>query len=308
MGPKYNNVLVLGGTGFIGKNLRALKPEWDYAGTDGGYYDFTELCDVLAVIRAYEPDAIINLASRVGGIKDNATNQLEFYEQNIVMNTNILKAARILQVPRVLSALSTCAWPNSTRSSYTLMSETDLFQSGQDVHPFRGHLGYGWTKRMLHLHTKLSRSQGWNYSTFAPSNVYGPYDNFFTDSGHFVSALISKVYSSDGSIRLWGTGQALRQYIYVEDLCEIIVSLLDNHNSDIPVLVAPAENLSIAAMAEILIKNLDKNITVEFTGELGGQFRKDCSNHGLTRIIGEYDFTTFEAGVVKTYNWFLENK
>ena len=97
--------------------------------------------------------------------------------------------------------------------------------------------------------------------TFCPSNIYGPDDHFDTEKSHFVPALISKlVKAEDGeTIELWGTGNPKRQQLYVDDLAEIIPILLEKHNSGIPLIVAPNENLSIMEMADIANNKIKRN-------------------------------------------------
>ena len=160
---------------------------------------------------------------------------------------------------------------------------------------------------MLHIQCVSYREQyGVNYSTFCPSNLYGPDDHFDSENSHFVSSLISKVAKlNDGdTLELWGTGRPQRQQLYVDDMCRIIPILLEEHNSDVPLIVAPDENLSINEMANILIKQLNKNIKIVYNNQLDGQFRKDGSNSILKKMINNLNFTEFKEGIMKTYNWY----
>ncbi len=104
-----------------------------------------------------------------------------------------------------------------------------------------------------------------NYSTFCPSNLYGPGDNFDPDSSHFIAALIRKVATRDWDVvKMWGTGRPLRQHLYVKDLAALIPELLELHNSDIPLIVAPDENLTISGACEIFAKSICENISFKF--------------------------------------------
>jgi GDP-L-fucose synthase len=111
---------------------------------------------------------------------------------------------------------------------------------------------------------------------------------------------------TDGdTLRLWGTGRPLRQQLYVDDLCNIIPRLLAHHNSDIPLIVAPDENLSIDEMAKTLISQLNKDVKIVYNNTLDGQFRKDGKNKHLKGILQEdFEFTKFKDGIMKTYNWY----
>ena len=123
------------------------------------------------------------------------------------------------------------------------------------------------TKRMLQVASVAYRKQhGRNFSTFCPSNLYGPGDHFGKESSHFVASLIHKVsVAEEGEeMELWGTGKPLRQQLYVEDLCKLIPVLLESHNTELPLIVAPDENLSIKEMANSLNHELGKKIIFKF--------------------------------------------
>ena len=296
-------VLVTGGSGFLGKRLKMCEPTWQYVSSKD--YDLINPIEVKQMFKEIRPDAVVHLAARVGGIKDNAENQALFYYQNVMMNTNIIQEAYLAGIPRVLSSLSTCAFPD--KLEHYPFSEKD-FHKGS---PTETNFSYGYSKRMLHVQSVAYRKQyGMNYSTFCPSNLYGPQDHFGSSSSHFVAALVHKFANlcDNKVIELWGTGTPLRQQLYVDDLCEIIPILLERHNSDIPLIVAPNENLSVHKMSQI-ITEVDKKRSVSFTfnGKLDGQYRKDGDNSMFLDLVGGYNFTSFREGIDKTYKWYIEN-
>lgn len=298
-----DNVLVTGGTGFLGTRLRRVEPNWTYLSS--GDCNLLDFKDTLEFFSSHKPSAILHLAARVGGIKDNANNQAEYFFQNTVMNTNVIHISSILGISRVLSSLSTCAFPDVVG---TYPFSEDQFFNGP---PAKTNFSYGITKRALHAQTVAYREQyGLNYSSFCPSNLYGPSDNFDPDSSHFVASLIRKLETAnDGdTVELWGSGNPLRQQLYIDDLCGLIPRLLEGHNSDKPLIVSNDENLSIRQMADIAREVLNKDVLFSFNGAYEGQHRKDGSNRALIELIGKYDFTKFKDGVKKTYNWYLENK
>ena len=291
--------LVTGGTGFVGKALQRANPDWIYLSSKD--CNLLSMEEIFSVLERHNPSSIIHLAGIVGGIKENSKKQGEFFYKNVCMNTNLLEAARIKNVGRVLSCLSTCAFPDSV-NNYP-MKESDLFLGP----PADTNFSYGYAKRMLQVQTLSYRKQyGLNYSTFCPSNLYGPGDCFDRDKSHFVAALVRKISEAkDGDvIEFWGTGKPLRQQLYVEDLVKIIPMLLEKHNSGEPIMVAPEENLSINDMVFIAKSITNKNIGVEYNNELDGQFRKDGSNESLLLTIGDFAFTTFAKGFKETYDWY----
>ncbi len=296
-----NKVLVTGGSGFLGKRLKKFNPDWVYISSK--QYNLKNKEECHNMLEKYKPDAILHLASKVGGIKENSLKQAEFYHTNTMINTNVLECARQHKVQRVLSALSTCAFPDVV-NNYPFL-EKDLF----DGPPAKTNFSYGYTKRALHVQSLSYRHQyGLNYSTFCPSNIYGPQDNFDPESSHFVPALVRKLSlaKNQDNLEFWGTGKPLRQQLYVDDLVSIIPSLLNNHNSSLPLIVSPHENLSISEMINIGLKKTNKNVKISFNNNLDGQYRKDGSNKELIKLLGAVNFTPFEVGFSKTYKWYEE--
>ena len=294
--------IVTGGSGFVGRRLGLIQPDWIYVSSKD--CDLTNSAMVAEMFGDLKPAAVIHLAARVGGIKDNIENQADFFYTNTMMNTNIIHEAYNAGIKRVLSSLSTCAFPEDLQ--YFPFDEDQIYNGAPTITNF----SYGMTKRMLHVSSCAYRNQyGMNYSTFCPSNIYGPGDNFGSNASHFVAALVHKIYNAKegDTIEMWGTGLPLRQQLYVDDLCKIIPVLLEKHNTDVPLIVAPNENLSILEMTRTLIEQTDKNVRTLFNGDMDGQFRKDGSNERLLKLIGPFDFTTFKEGVSKTYNWYSEN-
>ena len=292
-------VVVTGGSGFVGKRLQLIKPEWIYLSSKDYNLMDTEECD--RMYKDLKPEAVIHLAGQVGGIKANNDRPADFYYMNTMMNTNVVQKAYENGVKRLLVSLSTCTFPDVVEE-YPLKEE-DIFNGP----PAATNISYGYAKRSLYIQIMAYRRQyGLDYSAFCPSNLYGPEDNFDLDTSHFVSAMIRKFSeASDGDeIEVWGTGKPLRQQLHVDDLAKIIPILLEKHHTDIPIIVAPNENISISEMVSIIKKRSNKKIEVVYNNELDGQYRKDGSNQRLIDLLGGYEFIKFEDGVRNTYDWY----
>mgnify|MGYP003660053642 FL=1 len=297
----HKTVLVTGGHGFVGTNLKKVEPGWIYLSSQD--HDLRDPEECRQVVELHRPDAVVHLASKVGGILYNIQNSTEILHDNLLINTNILEACRISGVTRVLACLSTCAWPDHAEE-YP-MTEEDLL-SGP---PQETNLSYSYSKRLLYIQCKAYREQyGLNYSCFAPANIYGPYMDCGSNS-HFIGALIDKIENSEDTIHLMGTGSPLRQQIYVTDLANLIPRLLEHHQSDLPLVVAPDHNYSIKRLAEMAILESGKELSIAWSGDLNGQHRKDCSPAHLKILLsahGGVHFTPFDKGIRKTIEWYRE--
>jgi GDP-L-fucose synthase len=295
----FDRVLVTGGSGFVGTRLKRMKPEWIYVSSEDYELTNVEACNNMFL--DIRPRAVIHLAGLVGGIKRNTLNQAEFFYKNIMINTNVIHCAYKNGVSRVLSSLATCAYP-ADRQKYPFV-ERDIL----DGMPEKTNLAFAYAKRCLYIQSNSYREQhNMNYACFTPCNLYGPEDNFSDNDSHFVAAMIKKIaFSKNGDkVEFWGTGKPLRQELYVDDLVKIIPILLEKHNSESPIIVAPHENLSIKQMIQMCIEISGKQIKPVYNGNLDGQYRKDGSNKELLETIDDFKFTTFREGLNKTYEWY----
>ena len=295
-------VLVTGGSGFVGKALQITNPDWLYVSSKD--CELTDRSACREMFESVRPNAVIHLAGRVGGIIANSQHQADFFYKNSLINLNVVHEAYRSGVPRLLAALSTCAFPDVVQS-YPFYEE-DLF-SGL---PTEANMSYGYSKRALHMQCLSYRKEyGVNYSTFAPSNVYGPGSDFNPETSHFVSALVKKVWEAKkkDSIEFYGDGLALKQQLYVSDLCRALPLLLEKHHTDEPIIVAPYENLRINDMVLALTNNCGKEIDSWFNGKFMGQRRKDGCNDKFMELFPDFEFTAFDDGVKETYDWYGEN-
>jgi len=251
------------------------------------------------------PDVIIHTAARVGGVKANTDFIADFYKDNILINTNVLEAARQVGVKKVISFLSTCIYPNKVQ--YPLKEE--YLHLGE---PHESNFGYAYAKRMLEVHSRAISSQyGLNYSCVVPTNIYGPNDNFNLETSHVLPGLIHKCYlakKNNTDFVIWGTGKPLREFIYSKDVGRIIDLLIDKNIQFDSVILSPSHEVSITEVAEIIAK------AFSFTGRIvydfsmpDGQHRKPTSNEKLLNLIGDFKFTSITDGIESTVKWFLEN-
>ena len=293
-------ILVTGGNGLVGKHLQDILPEATYISSKD--YDLTESYNAHRLMYKERPDVVIHLAARVGGILDNITNPVDYLEQNILINTNVLKHCHQFNVSKVISILSTCIYPDIV-DTYPMKEEV-LFNGP----PPPDNFAYAMSKRcmatQMDSYVKQYNKQ-WSY--LIPCNLYGEYDKYEEHHSHFVSALIKKIHEAKDSVEIWGTGKPLRQFMYAGDLARVIKYMIDNDVVD-NFNVAPDYVHSIEEITKIGMESCDKgdlNIVYDNT-KPDGQYRKDVDSSKLISVMKDFKFTSLEEGIRRVYDNFSQ--
>lgn len=216
-------ILVTGGTGMVGQAF-ATYPNCILVGTKD--CDLKSYEDIIKLICRHQPDVIIHLAAKVGGVQGNMKNQDGFFHENLTINTNVLRAAHVCNIDTVVSMLSTCIFPETPREGMPY-SENDL----HDGEPHQSNFGYAYAKRMLEVQSRIYREQyGRKYVCVIPNNIFGPSDNFDLENGHVLPAIVRKIYEAKLTNErpvFWGNGKALRQFTYSKDVAKAIMTVID---------------------------------------------------------------------------------
>jgi GDP-L-fucose synthase len=289
-------ILVTGGTSTVGKHLKEILPDAIYVGSKE--CDLTDIIQVHWLVSSYAPDIVIHLAARVGGIQDNIKYPADYYDDNILMNTNIVKVCKEYNVKRFIGILSTCIYPDKV-DKYP-MKEDMIFNGA----PPPTNFSYAFAKRCMAVQIDAYNKQfGTKYNYIIPCNLYSEYDNFDNDSKmHFITALLKKIKTCTGELNLLGTGKPLRQFMYAGDLARIIKEMIDkniyeNFN------IAYPKNQSIHELAENALGSLNKNYYIKYSKpELDGQYRKDVSIEKMLTLLPDFKFTSYEKGIKKVYD------
>jgi GDP-L-fucose synthase len=292
------NTLITGGSGLVGSTIESkFKPSHDYV-------DLMDINWITRYITQNKIDSIIHCAAKVGGIKANSEHLGEFYYDNITINANVLEAARLTGVKKVVSFLSTCVFPDN--AVYPLSPEQ--MHQGE---PHSSNYAYAYTKRMLEVQSRAYRDQyGCNFVTVIPCNIYGPNDNFNLDSGHVIPSLIHKCYiakENNTDFEIWGTGKPYREFIYSKDVGYIAEWVLENYDDPEPLIISPDEEINIAVLAQDIAWKMGFEGNIVFNQEKDGQFRKPSDNSKLKSLFPNYKFVPIEIGLHKTIEWFKEN-
>lgn len=267
--------------------------------------DLTNQADVQAFFKEEQPEYVILAAAKVGGIHANNTYPAEFIYDNLMIQNNVIKAAHDYKVKKLLFLGSTCIYPKMApqpiREEYLLTGALEETNEAYAVAKIAG----------LEMCKFFKRQYGDNFISCMPTNLYGPNDNFDLKSSHVLPALIRKFHEAkvNGSdtVEVWGTGTPLREFIYVDDMADACVFLMENYDGEQHVNIGTGEEVSIRQLAETVKE------VVGFEGEL--VFNTDMPDgtpRKLTTVdklhgLGWKHKVSLNEGIKLAYTWFLEN-
>ncbi|HAO93576.1 MAG: GDP-fucose synthetase [Deltaproteobacteria bacterium GWB2_55_19] len=308
MDLKSSKVAVTGGAGFLGSFVveklkkRGCKNVFVPRKSD---YDLVEKEACKRLYKDFNPDVVIHLAARVGGIGANRENPGSFFYENLMMGVQLMEEGRLHGLKKFVALGTICAYPKFTPVPF---KEENLWNG----YPEDTNAPYGLAKKMLLVQSQSYRQQyGFNSIYLLPVNLYGPKDNFDPASSHVIPALIKKCFDaikeSAPSITVWGTGRATREFLYVEDAAEGIVLATERYEKSDPVNLGAGFEISIKDLVTLIVR------LTGFKGEIiwdaskpDGQPRR-CLD--VSRAAQEFGFkagTGFEEGLKKTIDWYRE--
>ena len=305
-------ILLTGANGLVGSTLEAdvrvcgrkhIIP--DYKEHRKRWVDLTNREKTLSLFKEVKPTHVIHTAARVGGLGANMNYMGEFFYDNMMINLNVLEAARLTGVEKVISFLSTCIYPDDMEYPLT---EAMLHQG----EPHSSNFGYAYAKRMLDVQSRAYADQyGGKYICVVPTNIYGPNDNFNLENSHVVPALIHKCYlakKNKTDLIVWGSGEPLREFIFSEDVGYLTQLILDYYEEDDPIILSNSEEVSIGDLVKEIVKAMKFKGKVIFDdSKPDGQYRKPTCNLRLRSFAPEYKFVSLKKGIKKTVDWFVEN-
>jgi GDP-L-fucose synthase len=303
-------IVVTGGAGFLGCHVTEAFAAHGPALVSVPRSRDYDLRDQAAVRQLYadvRPDVVVHLAAVVGGIGANRLNPGRFFYENALMGLHLIHEALGAGVRKVVLLGSICSYPKDTPVPFR---EAELWNG----YPEETNAPYGLAKRMLLVQAQAYREQyGLNAITLMPVNLYGPNDNFDLESSHVIPALIRKAIEAREArapqMVVWGTGNVSREFLYVKDAAEAIVTATRGYDGPEPVNLGTGREILIRDLAEIIRKEC------RYEGEIvwdssrpDGQPRR-CLD--VTRAKEQFGFeakTTFEQGLRQTIRWYEKER
>lgn len=305
-------IVVTGGSGFLGNHVvKALNNHGYYNDSApmvirSADWDLRRREVVRRMYMACGPDIVIHLAAVCGGIGANQKEPGRFFYENLIMGLEMIDQARENKTEKFVQVGTVCAYPKFTPVPF---KESDLWNG----YPEETNAPYGIAKKALLVQCQAYRQQyGLNAIYLLPVNLYGPGDNFDLESSHVIPALIRKFIEAkergDSEVVIWGTGNASREFLYVEDCAEAIVSAMEKYDGAEPINIGSGCEVTIAELVDIIKWMVGYEGQVVFdTTKPDGQPRR-CLETSKAKAAFEFTAsTTLAEGIRKTIDWYLAN-
>ncbi len=308
---KDSRIFVAGHQGLVGSAIKRRLEDGVYSTIIGKPFEELDLrrqAEVEAFFEKERPEYVFLAAAKVGGIQANNTYPAEFIYDNLVIETNIIQAAYKRGVRKILFLGSSCIYPKLAdqplKEEYLLTGSLEPTNEAYAVAKIAG----------LKMCEYYNRQYGTDYISVMPTNLYGPNDNFDLETSHVLPALIRKFHEAkvgnSPSVEIWGTGEPRREFLYVDDMADACIFLMENHSfQEIGTFVniGCGQDVSISELA-YLVKEI-----VDFPGELRFNTEKpDGTPQKLLDVskmssLGWKARTSLGDGIRQSYDWYKTN-
>lgn len=308
MDLRNKRILVTGGAGFLGSHVVENLKERGVRNIfvpRSVQYDLREREACREVVQ--NQDIVIHIAAKVGGIGYNTEKPGELFYDNILMGVQLMEEARRAGVEKFVALGTVCAYPKFAPIPF----QEDSLWNG---YPEETNAPYGLAKKMLLVQAQAYRAQyGFNAIYLLPVNLFGPRDNFNPNSSHVIPALIKKALDAKTQnspyLEVWGSGSSTREFLYVEDAAEAVISATERYDKKEPVNLGSGREISISELVDMVC------VMVGYKGEIrwnrskpDGQPRRRLDT---SRALAEFGFkakTPFTTGLQKTISWYFNIK
>lgn len=306
--PLDARIYVAGHRGLVGSAICRRLSAAGYENIIGFTSQEVDLRDRIAVDEMFEqvnPDFVILAAARVGGILANATEPAAFLEDNLRIQVNVLGGAQRIGVQRLLFLGSSCIYPKFAAQPITEDSlMTGELEETNDAYAVAKIAG------IKHVQA-LRRQFGVNYISAMPTNLYGPEDNFSPTKSHVLPALIRRIHEAKlakmETVTIWGSGKPRREFLFVDDLADAIVFLIEHYDSPEPINVGVGEDITITELAEAIASIVGWEGDFVFDASKPDGTPRKLLDVSRLSDLGWQAKTPLHVGLKLTYDWFLAN-
>ncbi len=301
-------VVVTGGNGFLGRRvadlLRTREPA-EVMVPGRAEVDLTDQALAFTWFEETRPDVVLHLAAEVGGIGANQANPGRYFYANMAMGLNVVEACRLAGVAKLVVVGTVCAYPKHTPVPFV---EDDLWNG----YPEETNAPYGVAKRALLVMLEAYRRQyALNGVYLLPANLYGPGDNFDSETSHVIPAMIRKFIEARNAgrrtVELWGTGAPSREFLYVDDAARAVLAAAETYDGPDPINIGSGREITIRALAALVARltGFDGRIVWD-RSRPDGQQRRALDISRARRLLGFDPQTQLEDGLAAVIAWYEE--
>lgn len=305
---KTSRIYIAGHRGLVGSAIyRKLESE-GYTNLllrTSGELNLKRQSDVESFFEQEEPEYVFLAAAKVGGILANNAYPADFIYDNIMIQTNIIHSSYQNGVKKLLFLGSSCIYPKYApqpmKEEYLLTGELEPTNEPYAVAKIAG----------IKMCQAYNRQYGTNFISVMPTNLYGPFDNFDLETSHVLPALIRKFHEAKvaqkESVVLWGTGTPIREFLYIDDLADACLFLMETYDGSEILNIGVGEDISISELGYLIkeIVGYEGNIVYDHS-KPDGTPRKLLNVAGL-HSLGWKAKTSLREGIAKTYEWYVSN-
>ena len=301
-------VLLTGSTGFVGQNLKPLLActGCTIIAPTRSDYDLLDQSSIRRMMTNTRPEIVIHLAALSGGIMDNKNKPADYCYQNLFMCTTVMHESWRANVSKYVTLIGGCSYPAHAENP---IKESDLWNG----YPQPESAPYSIAKKMgVVLAEAYRRQYDFNAVVLVPGNLYGPYDNFDLQASHVIPALIRKYYEArineQEVVTAWGTGRAVRDFIYIEDACEAIIKATEEYNAPEIINISSGMPVTIRELVETIAKLSEYKGNILWNPDQPeGQLYKGYDVTLMKQLLGYTPKTSLLDGLIKTITWFELN-
>ncbi len=303
-----DKIYVAGHRGLVGSAIVRSLEKQGYKNIIGRTHkelDLTNQAQVQAFFEAEKPDVVVLAAAKVGGINANNTYPAEFAYENMQIQCNVIKCCHDYNVKKLLFLGSTCIYPK--------MAPQPIIEDALLTGPLEvTNEAYAIAKIAgLEMCKFFKRQYGDNFISCMPTNLYGPNDNYDLNGSHVMPAMIRKFHdakvSGANSVELWGTGTPLREFLYVDDMADACVFLLENYDGEQHVNIGTGKEISIKQLAEAVKKVVGYEGEIVWNTDMPDGTPRKLTNVDKLHNLGFMHKVELEEGIELSYKWFCDN-
>lgn len=306
---KKAKIYVAGHQGMVGSAIVRCLEEQGYLNLvlkTHSELDLTNQDNVNAFFENERPEYVFLTAAKVGGIKANADLIADFLIVNLQIQNNVLSAAHKYKVKKLLFTSSACIYPKNCeqpiKEEALLTGKLEPTNEGYALAKIAG----------LKACYYYNKQYGTNFITAMPANAYGINDHFDTENAHVIPSLIKRFHQAKidhiSEVEMWGTGKPLREFLYVDDLADACVFLMEHYDKDEFINIGTGEEISMHELAMLIKKVVGYDGDIVFdTRKPDGMMRRIVDSSKIT-ALGWKRKTDLQTGIQSVYDWYLKNE